>query len=210
MSMRGFDLQKIDAPNINAGMAAALGLKGEKQGAQNVDVGAIDLVWDVSQGGMAGATFVSANDAAAFTLAASADKDHNVVGPGNFSATIIADTLQGGVVQNARLLGGSYYVTFDAAGIAAFATKQIAFTVRLRNIALSKSIEVYSEKRTLVAGQLSNLFCVGAGLWNGLIPAGHVVNFNMVSCDGTNFPANSTGSCSVSIVRAAAGVELPR
>lgn len=205
MSTRPPNLTKCDAL-IGSGIVAIYGIKGADSNPQSVDTACVDLVHDMGAGGFAGASYQNATEVAS-SINGVASSGRTLIAPVGFSAlTFIATTNQW-----ARVQGITGFVTFDAAGLAAFAGKTIGIQIGLTDPAnlAAGEIPIHEERIVVPAAGLIVRISCNPALWKGIVPWPMALTCTFISFDATVFPANTTGRMFVSAFKAAINQQLP-
>lgn len=182
---------EADMP-IKDGITETLTLKGLVTTPPALNVGGIQPTYDVGAGGFAAGRIVT-DTANAASIAAVTSASFLLIAPIGFTLAGALNTPNISLnKENARVLGVGTRVTFDAAGAAAFAGKEVHIQYELRALTNSPNWPVWTDRFTAAAAILNYRRQLDSNYWKGLVPYQLALSVSIVSADGTAFPANTT------------------
>lgn len=212
MSLIPPDLVKTDGNMIGPGMSSVLGIKGAKSQPQAIDMAAIQPTYDVQQGGFTfDQTSCKSGVWASTSIAGVASSAFPMLGPLGWQLTARDPVIQTVNGQNGRVLTFDGEITFDAAGIAAFAGKTLWLEAVIGDTLISptRSIWMHVFEILCVAGKTRYPIYMGATNWLGFIPWPYSLFLRPRSVDGTVFPANTTFGAGLQCLVKERGAWLP-
>lgn len=190
-------------------LTGILGIKGTQSTPVQADMESVLMMLDVGQGGFSVASALC-QASADNTIAGVNSKHNQFIYPTGYLVAAGSNTnASGGYSEKVhRILSASLVITFDAAGLVAFAGKTVTTTWRVITVG-GNSVPICQETFTIgtpttYRGYLYRLINYVPMLLNGM-----TLYVTTASDDGTNFPANTTCKLYVAAVQREIGSQLP-
>lgn len=197
-------MSKIGNLQVLRSLGKLLQIEDVRQAPSELDTSSVKVTVDLGGGGFSGRSF-GYNNFNDLNYAGNNSVIQQLINPNPLETSALLNP-----TIDARVLGASLRIEFDAAGSLAFNGKLLRVDLALiPSIDASTTVIVSSTVFTITTGNLLYTVTMGNSSWNGFVPFGWSLQWQVDTVDGANFPNFTSGHSAIAALYKPIETALP-